>query len=173
MPLGVLLVLVRDPQDRGLVESGADDLHADRQPRGGEPMPSKPKILLVDDDEAFLTATSLILENAGFVVVTAQDGRSGLEAARQHKPDVAIVDVIMKRPDEGFALARAIRGDPGLAGTKTLLLTAVGTQYQMLFEPDDQWLPVEKVLEKPVTADELAEEIRGLLAEPDSEGDRP
>ena len=136
-------------------------------------MSSKPKVLLVDDDEAFLTAISLTLESVGFDVVTAQDGRSGLEAAREHKPDVAIVDVIMKRPDEGFALARAIRGDPGLADTKTLLLTAVGKQYQMLFEPDDQWLPVEKVLEKPITADELADEIRALLAGPDSEGNQP
>ena len=136
-------------------------------------MSSKPRVLLVDDDQALLTAVSLALESAGFDVATAEDGRSGLEAARRHKPDVAIVDVIMKRPDEGFALARAIRGDPALADTKMLLLTAVGKQYQMLFEPDDQWLPVEKVLEKPVTADELAEEIRGLLAEPDSEGDRP
>jgi len=136
-------------------------------------MSSKPKVLLVDDDEAFLKAVSLTLANAGFDVVTAQDGRSGLEAARRHNPDVAIVDVIMKRPDEGFVLARAIRGDPGLAETKTLLLTAVGKQYQMLFEPDDQWLPVEKVLEKPVTADELADEIRALLAGPDSEGDPP
>ena len=129
-------------------------------------MSSKPKVLLVDDDEAFLTAISLTLENAGFDVVTAQDGRSGLEAAREHKPDVAIVDVIMKRPDEGFALARAIRGDPGLADTKTLLLTAVGKQYQMLFEPDELWLPVEKVLEKPIAADELVGELSALLAPP-------
>lgn len=44
------------------------------------------------------------------------------------------------------------------------MLTAVGKQYEMLFEPDDLWLPVEKVLEKPIMADELAREIETLLA---------
>ena len=127
-------------------------------------MTRKPKVLLVDDDVAFLKANSLLLEAAGFEVVTAEDGRAGLAAAREHKPDVIVTDVIMSRPDEGFALARAIRADDELAGVKLLVLTAAGQRYQMLFEPDDLWLPVDKVLEKPATGDELAAEIRSLLA---------
>ena len=127
-------------------------------------MTRKPKVLLVDDDVAFLKANSLLLEAAGFEVVTAEDGRVGLAAAREHKPDVIVSDVIMSRPDEGFALARAIRADDELAGVKLLVLTAAGQRYQMLFEPDDLWLPVDKVLEKPATGDELAAEIRSLLA---------
>jgi len=135
-------------------------------------MAGEPTVLLVDDDVGFLEATSRMLRHAGYEVITAQDGRSGLEAARQHKPDVAIVDVIMKRPDEGFALARAIRSDADLADVKMLLLTAVGRQYQMLFEPDDLWLPVDKVLEKPITGGELAEEIAALLAGSADDEDR-
>ena len=127
-------------------------------------MTSKPKVLLVDDDVAFLNANSLLLEAAGFEVVTAEDGRAGLAAAREHKPDVIVSDVIMSRPDEGFALARAIRADDELAGVKLLVLTAAGQRYQMLFEPDELWLPVDKVLEKPATGDQLAVEIRNLLA---------
>ena len=45
-------------------------------------MTQKPKVLLVDDDVGFLKATSLVLEEAGFCVVTAEDGRAGLAAAR-------------------------------------------------------------------------------------------
>ena len=131
-------------------------------------MAEKPKVLLVDDDEGFLKATSLILEQAGYVVLTAQDGRSGLEAARQHRPDVAVLDVIMKRPDEGFVLARAINADADLADVKMLVLTAAGQHYQMLFEPDEQWLPVAKVLEKPTSGKTLVREISRLLGE--SEG---
>jgi CheY-like chemotaxis protein len=132
---------------------------------GGEDVSEQPKVLLVDDDVAFLKATSLVLAQAGYAVVTAQDGRSGLAAAREHKPDVAVVDVIMRRPDEGFALARAIRADPDLADVKMLVLTAVGQHYQMLFEPDEQWLPVAKVLEKPTTGQELVAEISALLSD--------
>ena len=127
-------------------------------------MAKRPTVLLVDDDVGFLKANSLLLEAAGFEVFTAEDGRAGLAAAREHRPDVIVSDVIMSRPDEGFALARAIRADDELAGVKLLVLTAAGQRYQMLFEPDDLWLPVDKVLEKPATGDELAAEIRSLLA---------
>jgi len=134
-------------------------------------MTVKTKVLLVDDDVDFLKATSLMLEHAGYQVYTAEDGQSGLAAAKEHKPDVAVVDVIMKRPDEGFALARAMRDDADLADMKVLILTGVGQHYQMLFEPDDQWLPVAKVLEKPTTADALVNEISAVLTEPSSDGE--
>ena len=128
-------------------------------------MAENPKVLLVDDDADFLKATSLVLEQAGYRVVTAPDGQAGLAAAREHKPDVAVIDVIMNQPDEGFVLARTLRGDAELRDIKLLLLTAVGQHYQMLFEPDDQWLPVDKVLEKPTAGDRLAAEISALLAQ--------
>jgi len=127
-------------------------------------MTKKPKVLLVDDDVGFLAANSLLLREAGFEVVTASDGRAGLAAAREHKPDVIVSDVIMGRPDEGFALARAIRADADLADVKLLLVTAAGQRYQMLFEPDEQWLPVDKVIEKPTSGEELVAEVSGLLA---------
>jgi len=130
----------------------------------------KRKVLLVDDDVGFLKANSLLLEEAGFEVLTAQDGRTGLAAAREHKPDVVVIDVIMNRPDEGFALARAIRSDESLAGVSLLVVTAAGQRYQMLFEPDELWLPVDKVLEKPTTGDELAAEISNLLARRETSG---
>ena len=134
-------------------------------------MAKRPTVLLVDDDVGFLKANSLLLEAAGFEVFTAEDGRAGLAAAREHRPDVIVSDVIMNRPDEGFALARAIRADETLADAKLLVVTAAGQRYQMLFEPDDLWLPVDKVLEKPATGGELVAEIRGLLDDaPPSEG---
>jgi len=133
-------------------------------------MSDKAKILLVDDDPAFLRATSLLVESAGYVVVTAEDGASGLAAAREHKPDLIVLDVIMDRPDAGFALARAIHADPDLAGARTIVLTAAGERYRMLFEPDGQWLPVDKVLEKSSAGDELLAEIDRLVNLPAKDG---
>jgi len=127
-------------------------------------MSERPKVLLVDDDAGFLKAMSLLLEDAGYEVFTAQDGRSGLAAAMEHQPSVIVLDVIMRRPDEGFILARALRAEPGLSNVRLLVLTAAGRHYQMLFEPDDLWLPVDRVLEKPVTGEELIAEISRLLA---------
>ena len=42
-------------------------------------------------------------------------------------------------------------------------MTAAAQRFQMTFEPDDQWLPVDKVLEKPTAPNELADEIAALL----------
>jgi DNA-binding response OmpR family regulator len=120
------------------------------------------KVLLVDDDPGFLKANALLLDQAGYSVLTATDGRSGLAAAREHRPDVIVLDVMMSRPDEGFALARAIRSQADLANTKVLIVSAIGQRYEMAFEPDEQWLPVDRVLEKPVSGDELVAEIRKL-----------
>ena len=132
-------------------------------------MNRKRKVLLVDDDVAFLKANALILERAGYAVLTAQDGRAGLAAAREHQPDLIIADVIMNRPDEGFAFARAVRADTDLVRTKLIVLTAAGQHYQMLFEPDEQWLPVDKVLEKPTAAEDLISEIENVLNKSDGD----
>ena len=135
-------------------------------------MTDKTKVLLVDDDAGFLKATSLVLEHVGYEVITAQDGRTGLAAAKEHKPDAIVVDVMMSQPDEGFVLARAIHGEIDLADAKVFILTAAAQQYDMLFEPDDLWLPVDKVLEKPITGTELADEIAALLARDEKDEDR-
>ena len=136
-------------------------------------MPRTPKVLLVDDDVGFLQANSLLLAAAGYEVHTAQDGRAGLAAAREQRPDVVLIDVMMTRPDEGFALARAIRADDRLADTRLLIVTAAGERYQMLFEPDEQWLPVDKVIEKPTSGDELVAEVSSILDSRERAGGPP
>lgn len=136
-------------------------------------MSDQPTVLLIDDDEGFLKATSLFLEHAGYRVLTAVDGPSGLAAAMEHRPDVIVLDVIMRRPDEGFSVARALRAETGLDDVGILVLTAAGERYQMLFEPDDQWLPVNKVLEKPIAPDDLVAEITALLDQSATDEGRP
>ncbi|MFW6164070.1 MAG: response regulator transcription factor [Planctomycetota bacterium] len=136
-------------------------------------MSEKPTILLVDDDQAFVKATSLFLEHAGYEVVSAPDGPSGVAAAMEHRPDIIVLDVIMRRPDEGFAVARALRAEPGVSEVPIVVLTAAGERYQMAFEPDEQWLPVNKVLEKPLAGDELVREIDALLGRSHSDEATP
>mgnify|MGYP005832692051 CR=1 FL=1 len=133
---------------------------------------SKQKVLLVDDDAGFLAANRLLLEAAGYEVLTAEDGTAGLAAARENRPALVVIDIMMRRPDEGCVLARALRAEPSLAGTKLLVVTGAGQRYRMLFEPDELWLPVDRVLEKPTSGDELVAEVRKLLAEGQSTGSK-
>jgi DNA-binding NarL/FixJ family response regulator len=66
------------------------------------------RVLIVDDNGAFRAAARQLLERAGFVVVAeAESGAGGVEAAKAHAPDVAIVDVQL--PDfDGFEVAERL-----------------------------------------------------------------
>ena len=96
-------------------------------------------------------------------------GDAGIEGVHGSQHFQGLLGIGHGRPDEGFAVARAIASDPGLDGMKVVLLTGVGDHYDMFFEPDDNLLPVDRVLEKPVEADELVRTIEGLLSA-DTEG---
>lgn len=65
-----------------------------------------PRLLVVDDEEAFRYVIRHIAEDAGFEVFDAGDGREGLDAARQHAPDVVILDLQMPRMN-GFEMLDA------------------------------------------------------------------
>ena len=67
------------------------------------------RVLLVDDDVDFLEINRLTLEKAGFEVVTADNGDEGFRVATSTPVDVAVLDVMMDTPTEGFELARRLR----------------------------------------------------------------
>jgi CheY-like chemotaxis protein len=67
------------------------------------------RVLIIDDNSAFRAAARQLLERAGFVVVAeAGDGLEGLRAAKEHTPDLAIVDLQLPGLD-GFAVAERLR----------------------------------------------------------------
>jgi two-component system OmpR family response regulator len=66
------------------------------------------RILVVEDDETLAEFISKGLREAGFVVDVAGDGRTGLDLAGQHRPDLAVVDVMLPGLD-GFSLIEALR----------------------------------------------------------------
>jgi DNA-binding response OmpR family regulator len=66
------------------------------------------KILLVDDDRDLLAVTGFALQQAGFLVVKAEDGVEGLAAFQREHPDLAVLDINMPRMN-GFDLARQLR----------------------------------------------------------------
>ena len=129
-------------------------------------------ILLVDDDADFLAANSLVLEGAGFEVHVARNSAEALEAAVRFQPAVAVLDIMMDQPDEGFVLARTLRQDERTRGIRLVLLSsvnAVNRRKGLAFrfsdqDRDDQWLPVDRILDKPVRPKKLIsilEELTG------------
>lgn len=122
-------------------------------------------ILIVDDDPDFVESNRDLLEAYGYTVHAAHNGVDGLELARQVRPDVMILDVMMATTTEGFEVARKIPETPELKGLRVLLVTGVTKDLHLPFgfEPDATWLPVDRVLEKPIAPTRLLNEIQKVL----------
>ncbi|RLD15640.1 response regulator [candidate division KSB1 bacterium] len=123
------------------------------------------KILIIDDDIDLVEAMRITLEGAGFDVRDAQDGISGLERAKRELPDLILLDVMMGTQDEGFHVAYQIRRDEALRDIPIIMLTAVGQETGFRFdkEKDEDFLPVDEFLEKPVAPDRLIEVVKTHL----------
>jgi PAS domain S-box-containing protein len=85
------------------------------------------RILLAHDDPTLLKLLRVRLEQAGFQVITALDGKQAYEAAKLMRPDAIVSDVLMPRLD-GFRLALAVRQDPELQHLPLVLISAAFTE---------------------------------------------
>jgi class 3 adenylate cyclase/AmiR/NasT family two-component response regulator len=117
------------------------------------------RILVVEDDDAIRNNIIRLLKLEGFDIVSAINGREGLERARQEKPDLVISDVSMPEMD-GFALLEAIRADRGLAATSVMLLTALDDRASMR---RGMTAGADDYLAKPFTRVELLDALHGLI----------
>lgn len=84
-------------------------------------------VLIADDEPSLRLLVSATIESEQLVVVEAQDGDEAWALLREHRPHLALLDVQMPGRT-GLELARAIRADPGLAGTKIIILTSKAQQ---------------------------------------------
>jgi DNA-binding response OmpR family regulator len=80
-------------------------------------------ILIADDDEDILELVRLRLSRSGYDTVIARTGAEALEAARQRKPDLALLDVSMPTMN-GYEVTAALKADPSTKDIPVILLTA-------------------------------------------------
>jgi CheY-like chemotaxis protein len=81
------------------------------------------RILVVDDDDWIISGVSVALTGVGFEVISACNGRAGLEAALRKNPDLIITDVVMPEMD-GWTFVRRLRSNPEFALVPVLFLTS-------------------------------------------------
>ncbi len=123
------------------------------------------KFLIVDDDVDFAEATSAVLEAAGYVVSKAHQGDKGLALARAERPDLIILDLMMSYLLEGLSVGEQIHGDPSLADTPVLMVSAIANTEHLSKFPTDQALPARHFLSKPIPSVDLIKTVRWMLAE--------
>lgn len=119
------------------------------------------KVLVIDDDHEFVEAMTNVLDAKGYAVDSASNGKVGIAKAREQKPDIILLDVMMTTKSEGFDVAREINKDDKLKAIPIILITGVRKEMNLPFgfEPDETWLPVKGVLEKPVKPDVLLKTV--------------
>lgn len=128
-------------------------------------MPSiryREKILLVDDDQDFLRATTKILEKGGYEVVVATTGEETLRKAREESPNLIILDLML--PDrDGLSICSELKDNIKTSGIPILVLTGVAKSKSHLKEivlhhkADDY-------IEKPIRVKKLLERVDRLIA---------
>ena len=123
------------------------------------------KILVIDDDNDFVESIVNLLEAKGYSAVSASNGTDGVAKAKEDKPDLILLDVMMTTKDEGFNVARELHGIEGVKGTPVIMVTGVRKEMNLPFgfEPDETWLPVKQVLEKPVKPETLLNAVSDAL----------
>ncbi|PWH14364.1 MAG: response regulator [Anaerolineae bacterium] len=122
------------------------------------------KILIVDDDPDFVETTRIVLEKAGHTVLAAGNGEAGFVRAREEKPDLIVLDVIMDSVLDGVSLSQRMYDDPTMRSIPIIMVTSIAnTDYAELF-PSDDYIPVQAFLTKPVAPATLLKHVQKLLA---------
>ena len=117
------------------------------------------RVLLADDDPDIRMFLEITLEIAGFSVLAAADGDEAVELAREHRPDVVLLDVMMPGAD-GLEATRRLRDDPRTSDLPIILVTARssgGDKVEGLQAGADDYVT------KPFDPDELVARVRAAV----------
>ena len=121
---------------------------------------SEKTILVADDETHILHVVSLKLRNAGFKVLTAQDGQEALELAQLEKPDLVITDYHMPQLS-GLELCQRLKQDPATNGIPAIMLTARGYHLDPM---DTEQSGILRMLSKPFSPRQLLATVNEVLA---------
>lgn len=117
------------------------------------------KILVVDDSELFQETIKSVLLLANFDVITASNGKEGLDRIYKDSPDLIILDCVMPEMD-GYEVAKAMREDPVLMSKPVIMLTGKDTEYD---EIKGLALGIDDYIIKPFNPSVLIARVNAIL----------
>lgn len=123
--------------------------------------PNNIKVLIVDDDNFLLDMYSLKFRESGFLVEVAKSGDEALEKAKEMRPDVVLLDIVMPQLD-GFEVLRSLRQDKSAEGAIIVILTNLGQK-----EDVERGLGLganDYIIKAHFTPSEVVNKVKNLLA---------
>jgi len=121
----------------------------------------KKRILVVDDDEDFLSVVRTVLEFAGFRVDTAPDGEIALKEIKKHKYSLLIIDVYMPKID-GVKLFQMVRKSKKYKDVPVLFVSGQSAMVKLEERKREIVKKAEAYIEKPFKTKALMEKVRDL-----------
>jgi DNA-binding response OmpR family regulator len=121
------------------------------------------KILIVDDEvhiRALLEQALEDLEDEGVEIILAQEGEEGLRFAREEKPDLMFLDIMMPKKN-GYEVCEEIKGDPELKDIYIIMLTAKG---QAADRVRGEEVKANEYITKPFNPDEILQKASDILS---------
>ncbi len=124
-------------------------------------------ILVIDDEKDLIELVRYNLQKEGFDVIGAPDGKAGLEVAREHRPDLILLDLMMPGLD-GLEVCRRLRADGRTAGIPVILLTAKATEADRVVGLE---MGADDYVTKPFSPRELVARVKVRLRRVAAEGE--
>ena len=118
------------------------------------------RILVVDDELNIVLSLEFLLKQAGYEVLTANDGEQALTAVERHHPDLVLLDVMMPRKD-GYEVCQTLRANPAYADVRIVMLTAKGRDIE---QEKGLSLGADAYVTKPFATREVVEKVHELLS---------
>ena len=118
------------------------------------------RILVVDDEPSIVRPLMFVLKKNGYDVLTAPNGDEGLRMAKQEKPDLIFLDVMMPKKN-GYEVCREIKSDPELQHIYVIILTARGVE---LDEEAKKKVNANEYMSKPFSPIKVVEKVNAIFA---------
>ena len=119
----------------------------------------KKRVLIADDEPNIVVSLEFLMQQSGYDIRTATSGDEALKAAREFRPHLMLLDVMMPVRN-GYEICRAVREDPGLKGMKIVMLTAKGRELEVT---KGFAIGADAYVTKPFATQELLGTVRRLL----------
>ncbi len=127
----------------------------------------KKQILIIEDDKALSDILAYNLEQVGYVVSIARDGRDGLRIAHVTPPDLIILDIMLPELD-GIEVCRRLRSSAGTRDVLVLMLTAKSQELDQLVGFS---VGADDYVTKPFSVNVLLQRIKALIRRQDNNAD--
>jgi len=118
------------------------------------------RILIVDDEPNIVLALELLMKKEGYEVHTVDDGERAFQAAKELRPDLILLDIMMPKMD-GYEVCQRIRSDASLKDVSIIMLTAKGREVE---KAKGLALGADHYITKPFSTRQVVMKVKEILA---------